>query len=94
MAKLWIEGGEEFESYGKVDKFHYETLLFWWLILHENVYYQKQKGLLDEGIYAAWQYDLRQFIKRQNLQRHWEGLKNLFQQEFVEHVGEVIRCGN
>jgi hypothetical protein len=90
MAKLWIEGGEDFESYGKVDKFRYETLLFWWLILHENVYYQKQKGLLDQVIYAAWEYDLRHFIKRQNLQLHWKGLKNLFQQEFVEHVGQVI----
>jgi hypothetical protein len=90
MAKLWIEGAEEFESYDKVDKFRYETLLFWWLILHENVYYQKHKGLLDEVIYAAWEYDLRHFIKRQNLQLHWDGLKNLFQQEFIEHVGHVI----
>jgi hypothetical protein len=58
---------------------------------HENVYYQKQKELLDEAIYAAWEYDLRRFIKTQNLQVHWHRLKNLFQQEFVEHVGEVIR---
>jgi hypothetical protein len=91
MAKLWIEGAEEFESYGKVDKFRYQTLLFWWLILHENVYYQRQKGLLDEVMYAAWEYDLRRFITRQNVQRHWDGLKNLFQQEFAEHVGQVLR---
>src|SRR5262245_6729404 len=91
IAKLWIEGAEDFESYGKIDRFRYETLLFWWLILHENVYYQKHKGLLDEVIYAAWEYDLRHFIKRQNLQLHWDGLKNLFQQEFRDHVGQVIR---
>ena len=91
MAKLWIEGAEEFASYDKVDKFRYETLLFWWLILHENVYYQRHKGLLDQTIYAAWEYDLRHFVKRQNLQVHWDGLKNLFQQEFVEHVSQVIR---
>jgi hypothetical protein len=91
MAKLWIEGAEGFERYGKVDKFRYETLLFWWLILHENVYYQKHKGLLDDVIYAAWEYDLRRFINRQNLQLHWDGLRNLFQEEFKEHVGQVIR---
>ncbi len=91
MAKLWVEGAEEFESYGKVDKFRYQTLLFWWLILHENVYYQKHKGLLDEVIYAAWEYDLRHFIERQKLQLHWEGMKNLFQREFIEHVGQVIQ---
>jgi len=93
MAKLWIEGAEEFASYDKVDKFRYETLLFWWLILHENVYYQRHKGLLDQTIYAAWEYDLRHFIMRQNLQVHWDGLKNLFQQEFIEHVDQVLRDG-
>jgi hypothetical protein len=90
MAKLWVEGAEEFESDSKVDKFRYQTLLFWWLILHENVYYQKQKGLLDEVIYAAWEHDLRNFIKRQKLQLHWEEMKNFFQQEFIEHVGQVM----
>jgi hypothetical protein len=91
MAKLWVEGAEEFESYCKVDKFRYETLLFWWLILHENVYYQKQKGLLDEVIYAAWEYDLRHFVKRQKLHLHWEGMKNFFQREFIEHVSQVMQ---
>src|SRR5262245_3998196 len=91
LAKLWIEGAEEFESYGNLDKFRYENLLFWWLILHENVYYQKHKGLLDEVIYSAWEYDLRHFIERQNLPPHWNGLKNLFQREFIEHVDQVMR---
>jgi hypothetical protein len=91
MAKFWIEGAEEFENYSKIDKFRYENLLFWWLILHENVYYQTQKGLLDEVIYAAWKHDLRRFIKKQKLQLHWEGMKNLFQQDFVEYVGQVMQ---
>ena len=90
MAKLWIEGAEEFANYNRVDKLRYETLLFWWLILHENVYYQRHKGLLDEVVYAAWENDLRRFIRRQNLQGHWEGLKNLFQQEFGNHVVQLI----
>jgi hypothetical protein len=91
MAKFWIEGAEEFESYSKVDKFRYETLLFWWLILHENVYYQTKKGLLEEVVYSTWEHDLRRFIKRQNLQVHWDGMKNLFQRDFVEHVGQVMQ---
>jgi hypothetical protein len=91
MAKLWVEGAEEFESYSKIDKFRYENLLFWWLILHENVYYQKQKGLLDDVIYAAWEHDLRHFAKKQKLLLHWEGKKNFFQQEFKEHVSQVIQ---
>jgi len=91
MAKLWVEGAEEFENYSKIEKFRYENLLFWWLILHENVYYQKQKGLLDDVIYAAWEYDLRHFAKQQKLLLHWEGKKHFFQQEFKAHVSQVIQ---
>lgn len=90
MAKMWIEGAKEFENYSEVDRFRFETLLFWWLILHENVYYQKQKGLLDKEIYAAWEYDLRHFVEKQQLHLHWEGKKNFFQQEFKEHVSQVM----
>jgi hypothetical protein len=91
MAKLWVEGAVEFEGYSKVDKFRYETLLFWWLILYENVYYQKQKGLLDEVIYTAWEYNLRHFVESKKLQLHWEGMKNFFQQEFIDHVDRVVQ---
>jgi hypothetical protein len=64
MARFWVEGAEKFETYDEVDKFRFQQLLIWWLILHENIFYQKQKNLLDEDIYATWSHDLELFIEK------------------------------
>ena len=90
-AKLWVEGAAGFESLGKVDKFRYETQLFWWLVLHENVHYQKRCGFLDDVVYEAWNRDLRRFVVMQNLDAHWAGMRSLFHQDFAKHVDSVIQ---
>jgi len=91
MAKFWVEGAEGFENYNDVDKYRYKSLLIWWLILHENVFYQKQNGLLDDTIYSSWDYDLKDFVERQNLQLHWPRMKAYFQKDFSEHIGKLIQ---
>lgn len=91
MAKFWVEGAEGFENYNDVDKYRYKSLLIWWLILHENVFYQKQNGLLDATIYLSWDYDLKHFVERQKLQLHWPRMKDYFQKDFSEHIGKLIQ---
>ena len=91
MARFWVEGAEKFETYDKVDKFRYEQLLIWWLILHENIFYQKQKNLLEDAIYATWSHDLELFIAQHRLEYHWPTLPVAFQSEFRKHVDEMIR---
>jgi hypothetical protein len=91
MARFWVEGAEKFESYDEVDKFRYKQLLIWWLILHENIFYQKQKGLLDKDIYAAWSCDLELFIKKHRLERLWPELAAAFQSEFFMYVDNLVK---
>ncbi|MBK8989371.1 MAG: hypothetical protein IPM39_25475 [Chloroflexi bacterium] len=90
MAELWVLGSEKYDNMDVVDKYRYKSLLVWWLILHENIFYQKQNDLLDSAIYAAWASDLKDFVKQQNLTRLWDELKGNFQSEFVERVTELI----
>ena len=90
MAALWVKGAEEYESFDEVKKYQYRSLLIWWLILHENIYYQKSEGLLDEQSYAAWEADLNDFIKCQQLERWWDDLKGVFQVSFRDHVANLI----
>jgi hypothetical protein len=94
MARLWVEGAEKFETYNEVDKFRYRQLLIWWLILHENVFYQRQKNLLDEDIYKAWSRDLEFFIERHRLDQHWNELEAAFQSEFSKNVEKMITKAN
>ena len=93
MAALWVKGAEEYEDFDEVKKYQYESLLIWWLIFHENIYYQWNKGLLDQQAYAALEADLKEFIRRQQLGRRWSKLKGVFQTGFIDHVTELIGRG-
>ena len=91
MARFWVEGAEKFETYNEVDKFRYQQLLIWWLILHENIFYQKQKDLLDDDIFATWSHDLKMFIAKHRLEYHWPRLEAAFQSEFRKYVDRLIK---
>jgi hypothetical protein len=91
MARFWVEGAEKFETYNDVDRFRFKQLLIWWLILHENVFYQKQKNLLDEDIFATWSHDLKSFIAKHRLEYHWPKLEAAFQSEFSKYVDQLIK---
>jgi hypothetical protein len=90
MAELWVEGAQEFGTYDEIKKYQYNSLLVWWLILHENIFYQKKRGLLDKEIYASWDYDLKVFVKKQQLHERWWMLKDAFQSDFSDYVVKVI----
>jgi hypothetical protein len=45
---------------------------------------------LDEKIYASWDYDLRFFVRQQNLSERWGELKNAFQAEFRDYITGLI----
>jgi hypothetical protein len=90
MAKLWVQGAKEWDTMDNVDKYRYRSLLVWWLLLHETIYYQRTKGLLDEEAYKPWDDDLKRFIVEQDLKRHWDTLKNSFQPSFAQHLLQII----
>jgi hypothetical protein len=85
-AELCLRGAREYEALDKVDRYRYRHFLIWWLIFHENVYYQWRNGLLDDHSYKPWLEDLKLFTLDYNLSDHWIALKGLFQTEFAEHV--------
>ena len=90
VAALWINGARDFDTFDEVGKYQYKSLLIWWLIFHENIFYQRCEGLLDEKIYASWDYDLKLFVRQQNLKLQWDGLKEAFQSEFRDYVTTLV----
>jgi hypothetical protein len=89
-AELWVKGRRDFERMDEVDQYRYRMLLYWWLIFHENIFYQKQNDLLDEHIFASWAYDLENFVMQQNLKAHWDELRASFQPEFARHIDRLV----
>lgn len=92
FAKLWVEGASEFEKMSPVDRYRFKSLLIWWLILHENIFYQHRKRLVDDTAYKPWDKDLEEFVRIMNLKDHWPGLKGAFQESFAMHVDDLIRA--
>jgi hypothetical protein len=89
MAEYWVHGAEQYQNFDPVEQYRYKSLLIWWLILHENIFFQWKSGLLDNTIYKSWQYDLERFTLYQ-LGERWAELKPAFQPDFVRHVEGLI----
>jgi hypothetical protein len=90
LAELFHRSAVDFDSMDDVDRRRFRSLLIWWLIFYENVFYQRRQRLLDRHAFKPWQRDLKQFIREQNVGQHWGGLKELFQDEFATLVTALI----
>src|SRR5262249_33279256 len=90
LAELFARSADGYEELDEIDRRRYGRLLVWWLIFYENIYYQRKQKLLDRHTFKPWWRDLQVFLRDQNVAQHWEGLKDLFQEEFASHVTELI----
>lgn len=91
FARLWVLGAKTFDEMDEVDKYRFGSLLTWWLLLHENIFYQRRRGLIEKETYEAWQRDLEVFVRTMNLSCHWSAFAEVCQVDFAEHVSEIIK---
>jgi hypothetical protein len=92
MAEIYLRGARALEEMDEVDRYRYKSLIVWWLVFHENIYYQWRNGLLDHHSYKPWANDLKSFIALQKIEPLWEEMKHLFQDEFTSHIGEILEA--
>src|SRR5262245_60274089 len=76
----------------EIDRFRYLQLLVWWLILHENIFYQYHSGLVDKTMYhQGWELQLQDFVRRVQLGLFWEKeFKRFFRVEFQQQIEKMI----
>jgi hypothetical protein len=91
LADLWVNGTRNYETMDEVDRFRYLQLLLWWLIHHENIYYQYHSCLVDEILYQGWQTELQAFIRAKRVQLFWnQDMKRFFRTEFRQDVEKLL----
>jgi hypothetical protein len=91
LAELYARSAKDFDNLDSIDRQRYRSLLIWWLIFYENIFYQRCLGLLDRHTFRPWWRDLALFLTEHNLSRHWPGLRDLFQEEFASKVTEMLK---
>ncbi|HEY5005335.1 MAG TPA: hypothetical protein VII61_19400 [Ktedonobacteraceae bacterium] len=90
LAGLWLQGAQHLDDLDDIDRERYFSLLNWWLALHENIYHQWTKKLIEEDTFISWTRDLEYFTRRQNLGNHWTRLGTYFEASFADHVTKII----
>jgi hypothetical protein len=90
LTELWRRGTQHIDDMDEIDRERYFNLLTWWLMLHENIYHQWKKKLIEEDTYLSWTRDLEYFAKRQQLGNHWPRISSYFEASFAEHVTTII----
>jgi hypothetical protein len=83
MANLWLNGPAQLDKFSEVEKEQYESLLRWWFIFYENVFFQGKRKLLDEPIYNSWMSDLKTFLEDQRVEMVWARGNEHYHREFV-----------
>jgi len=90
LTELWRQGTQGIDELDEIDRERYFYVLTWWLMLHENIYHQWRKKLIEEDTYSSWTRDLEYFARRQQLGNHWTQLNSFFESSFAEHVTAII----
>lgn len=90
LTELWQHGTQGIDELDEIDRTRYFSLLTWWLMMHENIYHQWRKQLIDEDTYSSWTRDLEYYVQRQQLGNQWTQLNGYFEASFAEHVTSII----
>jgi hypothetical protein len=92
MAKLWTIGSEDWDALDDEGKQQYKSMLTWWLIFYENIFFQGEKGLLEPDIFAAWKNDLDAFIQARLVEKYWADVSKKYHPGFVEYLNARIHA--
>jgi len=93
VARIWQQGYIDWNKLNEIDKFRYRHMLLWWLIFHENIYYQWKNELIDEDTYKTWSCDFKEIFLQSNLKQLWEDILNntVFQPSFVNYLHQLMQ---
>lgn len=91
LARLWTSRGHGLTD--PLDEARYGELLVQWLILHEMLFFQKEKRLIDDDLYAAWARDLKRTLAVHNVGLAAKDLADVFAPKFAAHASMLQRAG-
>jgi len=83
LAQLYVRALEEFETLDTGEKARISQLFYLTFRSFENMFYQHQKGYLDEDVWIGWEKLMVTYFRREGFQTWWAMRREVFSQSFV-----------
>jgi hypothetical protein len=90
LADLWLLQGASYETLAPVKQAQYRYLVQWWLNFYENIQFQEDAGLLEAGVYHAWQKDMSGFVERRHVEKVWHLVRENYSETFTRRMDPLI----
>ena len=86
IFRLGIEDWHDLDSDGKARFFH---MMLGFMKTLENLHFQYQKGALDPGVWAGWEYLMTGYIQSPGGQAYWEYRQLAFSADFRSYIARL-----
>jgi len=83
IFRLGIEDWHTLDNDGKARFFH---MMLGFMKTLENLHFQYQKGALDPGVWAGWEFLMTGYIQSPGGQAYWEHRRGAFSADFGAYV--------
>lgn len=89
LADVWFSHGRRSDE-TPTRRHQYRTLLLQWLIFHENLFFQHERGLLDDDIHRSWDRDLQENLPLHDLDALGMPVEAMFPTSYGRHLKGIV----
>ncbi len=90
VAKLWHRGSLAYEDLNDVEKRQYDLLILGLFRIHESVYYQSNRGTMEQDLRDAENRSLFSLLGEAGMRHWWKQNPYSMTNEFRDYVEEII----
>jgi hypothetical protein len=89
LSMLYVQAMENFVDLEDSEKARISQLFFQTFRYFENMYYQHEKGYLDEDVWLGWERLMITYYRRTGFQSWWSLRREVFSQSFVSFLEQA-----
>ena len=83
LSHMFVEAMEDYHQLSSDEKARISQLFFQCFHYFENMFYQNQKGYLDEEVWTGWKRLMLTYYSRPGFQTWWEHRRNVYSESFA-----------
>ena len=83
LSHMFVEAMENYHQLSSDEKARISQLFFQCFHYFENMFYQNQKGYLDEDVWTGWKRLMLTYYSRPGFQTWWEQRRDVYSESFA-----------